>query len=326
MMWEHSAAPAGLSGETILQPCRASKGQDMQDDDDTRPLTEAERISQTRFGARPIPKGHRRAKTADEDYRRIPPHGDVSPDGQRIWPQPSAAAKLLVWGGTAAAAVAVTAGTALVLRRVTDALSGDTSKPRPKPARARPTRHGFADVGPESRRPQQSRRDNTDDDRPVQERAHREARPETARPETGGSKGDRFEDAQFRNHRRDDRMRDAQDVARGASYPREARHPLNQDEEFRPRRRPRRRKPRNLIAEFEDNSRRMTQSVDGVFGSLGTAVTGFLSVARQAGTIMREFGDAADLVRAVMDSARKPAPEEPRTASDADKDRRTHNL
>lgn len=279
----------------------------MQDDDDTRPLTEAERISQTRFGARPIPQGHRESRIdASDDYRRIPPHGDVSPDGRQVWPRPSTAAKLLVWGGTAAAAVAVTAGTALALRRIGDALAGDKPaggkpEPRRRPPSQRPARppmQGFAeDIEPEyeRRRPRP--------DRDVAERS----RAESIRA--------RMHDDEFGPRRNSD---DA------------PRRPYRDDDEYASRRRPRRRKPRNLIAEFEDNSRRVTHSVDGLFGSLGTAMTGFLSVARQAGTIMREFGDAADLVRAVMDNARKAPPEDkpgrPADSTRPDPDRRSHNL
>ena len=294
----------------------------MQDDDDTPPLTEAERISQTRFGARPIPKGHRRPKIdRSDDYRRIPPHGDVSPDGQRIWPHPSTAAKLLVWGGTAAAAVAVTAGTALALRRIGDALSGD--KPHRTARPVRPARYGADDFGaqdPGLRRAERRQpKAQADPDHPVRERSQAFA----ARPQPRRAQDDRFADQPLKGQRLGQRqgapLRDRHDVEPADRYRDQPRH---DDDEFRPRRR----KPRNLIAEFEDNSRRVTHSVDGLFGSLGTAMAGFLSVARQAGTIMREFGDAADLVRAVMDSTRKPGDEEPRPRADADKDRRTHNL
>lgn len=287
----------------------------MHDDDDTSPLTDAQRISQTRFGARPIPKGQRRMNTAEQEYRRIPPHGDVSPDGERIWPRPSATARLLVWGGTAAAAVAVTAGTALLLRRIGDALSSNTPH-HGTAGRRDPDGAGRRDMGPRPR-PQAVADPSSD-------------RYRTARPHSGWQD----EPAGRPRAPRPD-ARPERDWVHAATYERSAPDLRSDEYTRRPERaeasqRPRRRKPRNLIAEFEDNSRRMTRSVDGMVGSLGTAMTGFLSVARQAGTIMREFGDAADLVRNMMDSARKPAPGEPthatRTEPKADADRRTHNL
>ena len=46
--------------------------------------TDADITSETRFGPRPVPKGHRRP-AGPQDYRRIPPSGDVSPDGKRAY-------------------------------------------------------------------------------------------------------------------------------------------------------------------------------------------------------------------------------------------------
>ncbi|WJS84440.1 hypothetical protein [Paracoccus sp. TOH] len=86
--------------------------------------TEADVTSETRFGPRPVPEGHRRP-AAHHESRRIPPHGDVSPDGTRPWPHPSRGAKWLTWGGTTLAAAALTAGTVIAARRVIDLLSED---------------------------------------------------------------------------------------------------------------------------------------------------------------------------------------------------------
>lgn len=89
--------------------------------------TEADSTSDTRFGPRPVPSGHQRPQTPPK-ARRIPPHGTVSPDGRRPWPQPSNSAKWLTWGGTALTAAALTAGTVIAARQVIHALSED--KPR----------------------------------------------------------------------------------------------------------------------------------------------------------------------------------------------------
>lgn len=87
-------------------------------------LTEADRDSQTRFGIRPVPEGHRSAAPyAHRKMRssRIPPSGLVSPDGQRIWPAPSTTAKAVVWGGVVLGMAGLAAGTAMAVR----ALSGE---------------------------------------------------------------------------------------------------------------------------------------------------------------------------------------------------------
>ncbi len=93
-------------------------------DQDRPPILEtgADTPGDTRFGPRPVPKGHRHPAGPSES-RRIPPHGDVSPDGHRVWPRPSPTAKWLVWGGTALAAAAVTVGAVIAARHVLDALS-----------------------------------------------------------------------------------------------------------------------------------------------------------------------------------------------------------
>lgn len=139
--------------------------------------TEADETSQTRFGARPVPEGHRHPSGPSES-RRIPPHGDVSPDGSRAWPRPSPGAKWLVWGGTALAAAAVTAGTVIAARHLLDAATG----PRRKGGPERSMAPRFADLPPEERAAMRRRvRDRADEDarRLARLRAEAEAELET---------------------------------------------------------------------------------------------------------------------------------------------------
>lgn len=208
------------------------------------PITDADVTSQTRFGPRPVPEGHRHPHEAPRS-RRIPPHGDVSPDGTRAWPQPSRAARWLVWGGTALAIAGATAGAVIAARKASDLLGDDTPRGTPKRRVAPP--------GP----------------------------------------------------------------------PPSARAPW-QDDHPRP---PRRRRKRRLMDEVQDNTAHLGNSVDGVMRSLTSAMSGFRNVAGQAGAIMREFSDAADLVRGVMgdDKPRRhrkarrpnhPAPKDPTAYAD----------
>lgn len=84
-------------------------------------LTEADRDSETRFGIRPVPDDHRTASPYPHrkmPSSRVPPSGKVSPDGKRIWPQPSLAAKIIVWGGIAAGVAGVTAAAAITARKL----------------------------------------------------------------------------------------------------------------------------------------------------------------------------------------------------------------
>ncbi|MDS9467748.1 hypothetical protein RGQ15_09235 [Paracoccus sp. MBLB3053] len=191
-------------------------------------LTDADVTSETRFGPRPVPKGHRPARDRLES-RRIPPHGEVSPDGSRAYPRPSRLAKWMVLGGTGIAAAALTAGTVLAARQLSDMLGGD---------------------GRAKRRPQWPYRP---DDAPTP-RMHLS---EPAEPE-----------------------------------------PTSQKSTSRPgRKRPR----ASLMDEIEANTATLTHSVDNVMRTVTSAVAGFRAVAAQSSEIVREFGDAADLVRDILE-------------------------
>lgn len=107
----------------------------MQPQDDPPPAGHSG-ADETGFDPRPVAPGPRPAHQRPES-RRIPPHGDVSPDGSRIWPRPSPGAKWLVWGGTALVAAVLTAGTVIAARHAVAALSGA----RPGPVRDRDARH-----------------------------------------------------------------------------------------------------------------------------------------------------------------------------------------
>ena len=135
--------------------------QDRPSQNDRPPITHtgADETSETRFGPRPVPEGHRHPAGPSES-RRIPPHGDVSPDGSRVWPRPSPTAKWLVWGGTALAAAAVTAGTVIVARQLLDAATGP--RRRTDPERSMAPR--FADLTPEERAAMRRRVRDRDDE------------------------------------------------------------------------------------------------------------------------------------------------------------------
>ncbi len=210
--------------------------------DDRPPIThtDADTASDTRFGPRPVPEGHRRPAGPTES-RRIPPHGDVSPDGRHVWPRPSATAKWLVWGGTALGVAALTAGTVIAARHVLGLSSGDENRPRARGSVA----PRFADLSPEEREAMRQRA----------------------------------------------RARESLDARRGAHLRAEAMRNAP----------PQARAPRpGLLQEVEANTASMSNGVDNLMRSLGAAMTGFRTVAGQAGAIMREFGDAADLVRGLL--------------------------
>ncbi|KRW93618.1 hypothetical protein [Paracoccus sp. MKU1] len=231
----------------------------MHHQDDLPPIThtEADETSQTRFGPRPVPEGHRRPPGPVES-RRIPPHGDVSPDGSRPWPRPSRGAKWLVLGGTGLAAAALTAGTVLAARHVLDLVSQDGPPSRRRGTQAEPAATGRRAM------PVGAGQQDEETRRPVR------IRPQAERDRT----------------------------------PRPARRPPRQ----------------NLLQEVEANTASLTSGVENVMRALTAAVTGFRTVAGQASTIMQEFGDAAAMVRDIID--RRPGAPPSRTRSQARPDDR----
>lgn len=91
-------------------------------------LTEADRTSETRFGPRPVPGGHRSA--AGLQARRTIPTGRMSPDGRSSYPTPSLGAKIAVWGGVALGVAGGTAAAIFAVRKLAEAISGDSSSSR----------------------------------------------------------------------------------------------------------------------------------------------------------------------------------------------------
>ncbi|MDO5704880.1 MAG: hypothetical protein Q4G49_07365, partial [Paracoccus sp. (in: a-proteobacteria)] len=201
------------------------------DRDPETPGNEAHEISHTRFGPRP-PMGKAARGAHRLDSRRIPPSGDVSPDGDREWPHPNLTSQVVVYGGAAIMAAAATAGVVLALRKVSDLISGDGNDVRPRVAPR------FADL--------------EDDERDA-----------------------------IRRRVREQAREDARHAARMRAQAARERHG-----------------PRSNAAQS------LSQRVDQVSGSLNgllSAFAGFRSVAAQAGNIAREFSDAADIVRSVLD-------------------------
>ena len=227
----------------------------------------------------------RRGEAPNSPYesRRIPPSGDVSPDGQRIWPRPSLAAKVLVWGGTGIAAAALTAGTILAARRLAEIAGGGShhreDAPRPQsraaaaPVRTAPPASSpahlaprFADLADEAR------------DAMIARSRHRELE-------------DALAAAEMRAKAAEEALRRARIEARS-----KARH----------RARP---KAQSLLSEVESNTRKIGSSAESTINSLGAALTGFRAVAGQAGSIISDFEGAAKLIRSLFAQGKEAAGE-----------------
>ncbi|WP_103172798.1 hypothetical protein [Paracoccus sp. SY] len=95
-------------------------------DNDNRPMTEADHTSETRFGPRPVPKGHH-VPHGTAHARRVIPSGHVSPDGRSAYPSPATGTKIAVWGGIALGVAGGTAAAVLAVRKIAEAMSDDSS-------------------------------------------------------------------------------------------------------------------------------------------------------------------------------------------------------
>lgn len=76
---------------------------------------------------------HRHNRHVPRESRAIPPHGDVSPDGQRPWPHPSLTSRILVVGGAAVMAAAATAAAVMATRRIAGLIAGGDEEPVARP-------------------------------------------------------------------------------------------------------------------------------------------------------------------------------------------------
>ena len=106
--------------------------------DDDRPLTEADVTSHTRFGPRPVPKGHRtssRFPRPATKSSRIIPTAPMSPDGRSAYPTPSLSTKIVVWGGVALGVAGATAGAITAARKIAGMIESDPPKSRPRSIR-----------------------------------------------------------------------------------------------------------------------------------------------------------------------------------------------
>ncbi|SEH70560.1 hypothetical protein [Paracoccus alkenifer] len=230
------------------------------------------------------------------ESRRIPPHGDVSPEGDRIWPQPSNTARLLVYGGTALGVAAATAAGVLAVRKIADLVSGNDALDREADRaaeqaaeRARARVYAAAKSAPSARA--------------------------TAAPRFSAMPEPAADELRARRRMRQD--------APTRRPPHEK--PRAQGGPPRPDPSPRTARKQGFLDEVESNAQRVTRTINEVAGAVGAAITGFRSVAAQADSIMREFGGAADQLRSFLGSHAAESPERRRTGTAGFRPRPGHN-
>lgn len=236
-------------------------------------------IPDNRGLGRPVDRSQERYEPSHLGPRRTLPHGDVTRDGAHAWPRPSMTSRVLVYGGAALAAAAVTAGTVLAVRKVADLVTGNDELDRDADRAAEQARERVYDAS-RGRAAAPRFAAMSDRDREAM-RARARARAEE-------------------DQRERDRMRAE---ARGAHADRPSDYP---------RRPPPPRKssnPLGILGDIEHTAQTLTRNVNDVVGTIGAAMTAFRAVASQAEGVVREFSGTADQIRSFLGAERSaPAP------------------
>lgn len=224
---------------------------------------------------RPVDRRQETYQPSGHASRPIPPHGDVSPDGRRVWPQPSMTSRVLVYGGMGIAAAAATAGAILAVRKVADLVTGNDELDRDAEHAAERARV----------------------------RVYDEARGRYAAPRMAAMLEHEREAMRARARarmRQEDAERDRLRAEAQAGR-RDDRQPRRPRDESRHRPRPGRGfQPMGFMDDVEQTAQRLSRTVNEVAGSIGAAVAAFRWVASQAQGVMQEFGDAANQLRSFL--------------------------
>lgn len=228
-------------------------------------------VPQPRGLGKPVDRSQERYRPSPHYSRGVPPHTGVSA-GEEDPREHSLTSQVLVYGGMALAAAAVTAGGVLAVRKVVDLVTGDDDDhPAPhKHRRPKPQAPRFADMS----------------------EREREAMRQRARARAAA-------DGSFRAQRRDEALETRRPAPRA-----------DQDERRREDRRPQPpRAPRpqqrasngtGFLGEIEHTAQSLTQNLNSVVGAVTAAMAAFRSVADQAEGVVRQFHGTADGIRSFL--------------------------
>ena len=267
----------------------------MDRDRDAAHLPSNSYIPQDRGLGRPVDRRQEMYEPSPFAAQKVLPHGDVTPDGSRPWPKPSMTSRVLVYGGAAVAAAAVTAGAVLAVRTIADRISGNDDLDRDaeraaEKARARvydagrgryaaPRFAGLTEVERNAMRARARARMSEDDEA----RSRLRARAGAPNPNNDGAYDQRADQGRTRS-----------DLGGPAMRPR------------RPRPQPKP-KPTNLLGDIEHTAQSLTRNINGIVGAIGSAVAAFRTVAAQAEGVVKEFHGTADQIRGFLGSAGRSA-------------------
>ena len=247
---------------------------------DTDHLPSNSYIPQSGGLGRPVDRGQETYRPSGHVSRPTPPHGDVSPEGDRAWPKPSMTSRVLVYGGAGIAAAAATAAAVLAVRKVADLVTGGDELDRHAERVAEKARVRVYDEA-HGRYSAPRMAAMTERDREaMRARARARMRQDDAERDRLRSDARRKQDEDGRRKQGDD------DGPRQRAKPR---RPMIQ--------------PMSFLDDVEHSAQRLTRTVNEVVSGLGAAVSAFRSVASQAQDVMHEFGDTANQVRSFLGTA-----------------------
>lgn len=246
-----------------------------------------------------------RAQETYEPSRHRPrvvlPHGTVSRDGAHAEPEHSLTSRVLVYGGAAIAAAALTAGAVLAVGTVVDIVSGNDEIDRDADRAADRARDAVYDRASGRNAPRFAAMDEREragmrsraSVRLRQDEAER-ARIRSRATETFGPRGN--------DPSGEDRPRPPRPEG-DRPHREQGRH--ERPAHMRSRRpRPPHESGLGFLGDIEHSGKNIAQSITGIMQAVTAAMEGFRQVAGQAEGVVREFSNTADNIRGFLDAGR----------------------
>lgn len=247
-------------------------------------------IPQARGLGKPVDRSQERYRPSPHYARQVPPHVDAGATSGS-GPEHSLTSRVLVYGGAAVGAAALTAAAIMGVRKVVDLVTGDDEIER-EAERA-------ADRARERVRKSGSRGGAVPRFAEMTER-EREAMRARARARAAGE-----DDLRARLRAEALENRGPQSVRpdhAGGPRPGHARPPQG-----RPPQRRAGASSLGLLGDIEHTAQSLTRNLNGVVGAVGAAMTAFRSVAEQAEGIVRQFHDTAEGIRGFLGNPKRGA-------------------
>lgn len=225
---------------------------------------------------KPVDRAQERYRPSPHYARRVPPHAGVPDDkGEH-----TLTSRVLVYGGAAIAAAALTAAAVMTVRKVADLVTGDDEIARDADREAERARARVWDANSGRRSP--APRFAGPAPHPARQREREAMRARTR---------DRLpHDEDHRPRKHDDH---------GTPRPRPDHDDHRPARPARPR--PQANEGLGLVGDIEHTAQSLTRNINGVVAAITSAFAAFRTVSDQAEGIVRQFHGTADAIRGFLD-------------------------